>query len=613
MAIVALMDPEASVPLQVRWALWFARAKQSPLTLLLPSTSSGASRSPDVVLAQVQKLVAKDDAFDYGDADAEDDGDRLLCHLETADAEEPRQVFQAVQKASPSWFLVLLRKVDPKLPRVNGIGTRILPQVTCAVGVIDLGDEHWPVPHLMVAASRGAHPRMALQLARDLVRANEGKLTGVYVEPDIGSDASSVGRRVVDQVVERALGDDADGVARHVVVARDVESGLQQAVEDKKPDAIVLGLPRPGLLNARFFGLVPARICKRVDTPVVILRQAMPLGNRVGRLLEAALQRLIPQVERDTRVELATRVQSSSAWNFDFVALLSLSSVIAALGLLQNSAAVIIGAMLIAPLMTPILGVGLALAQANVVLARMAFRSIGLGVGTAFLLALLVGVVDRQSHAALTLTEEMLARGWPGLIDLLIAFASGLAAAYAHSRPGLIAALPGVAIAAALVPPIATSGLATAAGEFDLAYGSFLLFFTNMVAIVLAAGLSLWSVGVRGQETGRWTRHVVYALVALTLLLAVHLTQRPHLGARVALPNQLDAAIANVLPAGHRLIGVGAVQRAGFLEVVVTVGGKDGLPSSLAQQLLSEVSGELPGKLRVRVVQQFESFADGGR
>ncbi|HEB53943.1 MAG TPA: DUF389 domain-containing protein, partial [bacterium] len=531
MAIVALLDPEASVPLQVGWALWFARARAADVTLLLSDDAS--ARSPEVVRAQVIAQIGQDERFVFADGDeheherdrsagdaSEPDPPLLRARVAAARADDAEAMLQAVQQAAPEQLLVLVQKVDSTDARVRCIGREVLPRLGCAVALVDLGDERWPVAHLLVAASRGAHPRMALRAARELARDVGGRLTGAYVEPDIGSDAPSVGRHVLDRVLRAAFGEDARDVGRRVVVAENVEAGLHKAVEVAEPDAIVLGLPRPGLLGPRFFGLVPARLCRRVSVPVVMLREALPLGNRLRRTFEDVLQRFVPQVEREVRVELAARVQSSSAWNFDFVALISLSTLIAALGLLQNSAAVIIGAMLIAPLMTPILGVGLALAQGNARLAKLAFRTIAFGVVTSFALAAGVGWLDGSVHL-LDTTPEMLARGWPGLFDLFVACVSGLAAAYAMSRPGLVAALPGVAIAAALVPPIAVSGLATARGEWSLAYGAFLLFFTNMVAIVLAAGLSLWAVGVRGQERSGWRRHLGNAFVAAVLVLGV--------------------------------------------------------------------------------------------
>tara|TARA_R110002096_G_scaffold43169_2_gene116287 strand:- start:2611 stop:4485 length:1875 start_codon:yes stop_codon:yes gene_type:complete len=615
MAIVVLLDPRASVPLQVGWAMWFARARNLGLTMLLPESSS--TRASGVVAKQVAALVAHDEQFSVVEdahreaAHRDVDDQRLLCQLRHADVEDNGEVVAAVSKASPELFVVLLRKVESADERVGCIGREILPRVNCSVAVVDLGDLRWPAKNLMVAASRGAHPRAALKLARDLARVvDDSHLTGAYVEPDIGRDAQSVGRHVLDRVLHAAIPEQAASVRRRVVIAANVEQGLVKAAEIDEPDVIVLGMPRPGLLGPRFFGLTPARLCKRVEQPVVILRTAIPFQNRLLRVLLDIMQRWVPQVERQTRVELAARVQTSSAWNFDFVALISLSTVIAAMGLMQDSAAVIIGAMLIAPLMTPILGVGLALAQGNAVLARMAFRSIAFGVGTSFLLAVAVGLLQMTSEPV-PLTDQMLARGWPDLTDLLIAFVSGLAAAYAHSRPGLVAALPGVAIAAALVPPIATSGLAFAAGDFTLAYGSFLLFFVNMVAIVLAAGFSLWVVGVRRQNDTGWLRHIGTSFVLLAVALSVYLTQRARPGA-TELPSGVKVAVESKLAKltkGLHLLTVTGRRNNEQLVVRVQVGGHKPPSETLAAQLRDVVAAVVAEPVLLHVSYVWESVA----
>jgi len=620
MAIVALLDSDEPLPLQVSWALWFASAKQAPLTILWPE--SPESKSPELIGAQVESLVAEADGFVFvggrahgeqeeGDAVEPDDPEdsRRECRLVVVDLGANGAVHSAILEASAEMFVVLLKKVDSAVPRVAEIGREVLPRVACSVAVVQLGEERWPIQHLMVAASRGAHARAAVKLSSQLIRSVGGRLTGAYVEPDIGGDAQSVGRHLLDKVLHAALLDDAKDVDRRVVIGANVESGLHKASEVVEPDAVVLGMPRPGLLGPRFFGLTPARLCRKAAVPVVILREAMPLGNRLRRFFEDVLQRCVPQVERSTRVELAARVQSNSAWNFDFVALISLSTVIAALGLLQDSAAVIIGAMLIAPLMTPILGVGLALSQGNAVLTRLAFRSIFFGVGTSFLLAVLVGVLDAGAHE-LIVTSQMWARGWPGIIDLWVAFASGLAAAYANTRPGLFAALPGVAIAAALVPPIATSGLACAAGEFHLAYGSFLLFVSNMVAIVLAASLSLWAVGVRTTQDKGWLRHLSYGFMAVLLLLAVHLAQRTRPGP-VALTSNVPAAIRAELPAGLRLEDVAARRVDGQLKVTVGVSGEVPPQHAVTEQLSATVSKLLQENVELRMTFVWQSVATG--
>jgi uncharacterized hydrophobic protein (TIGR00271 family) len=606
MAIVALLDPLAPMPLQVSWATWFAGARQLALTIVLPE--SGTSRSKEVLQKQVESLIEREQDFvlDSGEELGEEGGP-LRCRVRFADVEAEGDVIETISAAIPELLLVLLQKVDASDVRASRIGREILPRVSCSVAVVDLGDQRWPLEHLMVAASRGSHPRAALQLSRDLAVQIGGRITGVYVEPDIGTDAQSVGRHVLGKVLKSALPEAAIEISKSVVVAENVQQGLRKACEVIEPDAVVMGMPRPGLLGPRFFGLTPARLCKHADAPVVILREALPLGNRLRRSMEDVLQRVVPQVARETRVELAARVQSSSAWNFDFVALISLSAVIAALGLLQNSAAVIIGAMLIAPLMTPILGIGLALAQGNAVLARLAFRAIAYGVGTAFALAALVGVIDGCTHESLA-TEEMLARGWPGVSDLVVAFVSGLAAAYAHSRPGLIAALPGVAIAAALVPPIATSGLAFAAGDLRLAYGSFLLFFANMVAIVLAASLSLWAVGVRRQIGNGWLRRIGNAFVVLALALAVHLSQRTRLG-QVVISSQVHSSITASLPKEWMLLSVAGVRREEGLVVTIKVGGARRPEARLATQLGGLVTELLQEPVHLRLEYAWQSVA----
>ena len=114
----------------------------------------------------------------------------------------------------------------------------------------------------------------------------------------------------------------------------------------------------------------------------------------------------------------------------------------------------------------------------------------------------------------------MAARGEPSLLDLGIAFFSGVAASYCVARPKLGGALAGVAIAAALVPPIATTGICLVVGEFAVAQGAALLFGTNVVAIVLGAAFNFYLAGIRGRkkaEGGIWSQRF---LIVLTLVMA---------------------------------------------------------------------------------------------
>lgn len=175
------------------------------------------------------------------------------------------------------------------------------------------------------------------------------------------------------------------------------------------------------------------------------------------------------------------------AFTWRFVTLIVLSTVIAALGLLSNSAAVVIGAMLVAPLMTPILGVAVAIVLGD---PRRLLASVGLvalGVVLAIGAAYVVAAVAPGAVTGDELTGELLARTEPSLLDLGIAIAAGLAAGYVLTHPQAGSSLPGVAIAVALVPPLATVGISAQFDASDAARGALLLFATNLLAIVLAA------------------------------------------------------------------------------------------------------------------------------
>lgn len=172
---------------------------------------------------------------------------------------------------------------------------------------------------------------------------------------------------------------------------------------------------------------------------------------------------------------------------FRFGVLIILSTTIAGLGLISNSAAVVIGAMLVAPLMTPILAVAGALVHGQVerlaVSAGVLVAGTLAAIGTGWTLSRLVpGTIT-----ATELTPELLARTAPSLLDLGVAIAAGLAGGYVLTHPRAGSSLPGVAIAVALVPPLATVGISLELGATASARGALLLFTTNLVAIVLSA------------------------------------------------------------------------------------------------------------------------------
>ncbi len=210
-----------------------------------------------------------------------------------------------------------------------------------------------------------------------------------------------------------------------------------------------------------------------------------------------------------------------------FATLLVLSTTIAAFGLLANSSAVVIGAMLVAPLMTPMLALSSSLVYGEMRRFLGSLLLIVAGTLAAIGVGWLVTLVASGGISANALDSEILARTSPALLDLGIAIAAGLAGGYVLTHKGSGASLPGVAIAVALVPPLATVGVTLKLGATDLALGALLLYTTNLIAIVLSAAVVMMASGfvpeqVRAIAKGKFRLRLLPWAIAL-LIVAVPL------------------------------------------------------------------------------------------
>jgi uncharacterized hydrophobic protein (TIGR00271 family) len=179
-----------------------------------------------------------------------------------------------------------------------------------------------------------------------------------------------------------------------------------------------------------------------------------------------------------------------------FYSLLTVSTLIACMGLVRNSPAVVIGAMLLSPLMTPILAFAAGLVMGWPVrsgrLAIRLFLATLFVFGLAYLLPFVFGVPKN-----VVIPTELLARTNPKMAELLIALSAGIAAALMLLRRETLAILPGVAISVALIPPLCVSGLLTYFKDYALAWEAFVLYATNLVAIILMAGTVLLLTGFK--------------------------------------------------------------------------------------------------------------------
>lgn len=197
------------------------------------------------------------------------------------------------------------------------------------------------------------------------------------------------------------------------------------------------------------------------------------------------------KLEPGDRTTVLATIRDGSVPSRSYFVMTLVSTLIAASGLVSNSAAVIIGAMLVAPLMSPIFGIAMALLRGDTQLLATSLRSECYGALFAIFLGFLFGLLP----LSLELTSEMLSRTRPSIIDLLVAVLAGLAGGYAMVDKRVSATLPGVAIATAIVPPLANSGLCLAMGAYHGALGSFLLFLANLISILLVASAIFYMAG----------------------------------------------------------------------------------------------------------------------
>ena len=616
---------------QLNWALRLAEARNLNLVVfehvrsddcgvheILLDDAQANESTP--LLEEILKLINSSDSLCAGkpgeNGESNPDGESeqpvtvsiRLKQLRSATPREFRELMTEEVLKDKLKVLTLARKEhdskDPELVRERRLFLRYAPcEVVFCFGQIADKDNL----QFSVGVASGTHGSAAMKLARDISRDPKISLTAIRVNPDIGPDSIKVGARRLDTLLGRSLGTDTDGILRKVVVDNSYSNGMQRFWEESHYDLIVTGASRVGLWGSKVAGSTGAKLYKvDKDRAVVVVSAGAPIRSRFAGAVESRLERLVPQITRDDRIALVERLQSNSNWDFDFIALMVLSTTIAAIGLVQNSAAVVIGAMLVAPLMTPLLGLGLALVQGNAMLARISIRSVLFGICVAMLVAFLVGLAIPGFHQP---TSEMLGRGGPTMLDLFVAFASGLAAAYASSRPGLLAALPGVAIAAALVPPIATSGLALSHGNFDLAFNALLLFVVNMFTIVFASILSLWMVGFRSfRKTSGWIIYSGVTVMVAVLVLGIYLSLRaePH-AVTQKLPVNLAETIQKGLGDNFELEGVEVVYEDFGVQLNLRVTADSLVSEERAEDIRLAVHELFDKPVQIRLISRAES------
>jgi uncharacterized hydrophobic protein (TIGR00271 family) len=413
----------------------------------------------------------------------------------------------------------------PKDTTVNRLGRRLLRFAPCKMFVLDPGDEDGS-RYQRILLPMGLHlGAFALRTAASLAEKLDCTLTPFEVGSYFGTDSREVAHRsLITKLKEAGI-----EASKWIKPAVTLTGKTWKSVVNKSRDSDLILAGTTAIREVRKFRVEESKQIGP-ETPRVAIGLVRPWTlerkpSWVG-MMATHIFAWLPTLEATDRIDLFDRLQVGARWNVDFMMMICLSTAIASLGLIQNSTAVVIGAMVVAPLMTPLIGAGLALVQGNTIFFRDSIKAMGFGIGAALLISLILGFLVPVGE----LTPELLARGGPTIIDLGVAFLSGAAAAYAVARPSLLGALAGVAIAAALVPPLATVGISLAEGAWKVSEGAAILFATNLVAIILGAAFIYRRLGIHGSRLGKglplWGRRTVLFLSLLAVILTAPLGYR---------------------------------------------------------------------------------------
>ena len=506
------------------WACRLARLRGESLLLIDAAANPASDRGR--VREYLTKTLRDDAPVDGTDAKDPESVEPLLATENVAGGDVTEKVVRVVEERQVALLIVTraagVRGESPDF----AFRLEVLNRTACPTVQLRLS-ETTPMQftRIGVPLGRDDFSRPAVEFALSLRPDMQTPLYLIRVEPDFDTVAASAIRRSIRRFIKRHVRYPDLEIRPKAVLGESIAEGVLQAAEEESLDLLVVGV---GEFTTRHFR-------PKTSTSEMLLRRAAdqtllivyPPATAHGRLLRAVdrwKRRHVPQLNREGRVRLVDGIRESSQWDFDFIALTGLAALIATMGLEIGSVVVVIGAMLVAPMMMPIMGLGLAVVQTNARMTQDCLRTVLRG----FLLALAVStVVGLLFNLSSFVTQTPV--GISGMVDersaftpvdIAVALVSGLVAAYARGRENLWSALPGVAIATSLVPPICAAGIFAASLQPLSALGALSLFTANLTAIVMGAALAFWLVGLRGpRETAEWPAWASVALILFAMFL----------------------------------------------------------------------------------------------
>lgn len=313
--------------------------------------------------------------------------------------------------------------------------------------------------------------------------------------------------RIIKVICDAGHLDTIEGIAEQKEVT---DFWWHKNEEDDRIDVNLL--VRPGKRQA-----VLDSLQKVLDTDTKARILITPIDSVVAKASDKATDGDVTLLQSDiSRQELYDDVERSARLDGNYIVLVTLSTIVAAIGLIENNVAVVVGAMVIAPLLGPNIALALGSALGDMHLLWRATKCIFAGIGLAVLLSICIVMIWPLTAPYST---EVLSRTVVGLATIALALASGAAGALSMTR-GLPSVLVGVMVAVAILPPAATFGMMLGVGEFEKANGAVLLLAVNIVCINLSAKLVFLLRGIQPRTWSEQQRARTSVGIAITMWVA---------------------------------------------------------------------------------------------
>jgi uncharacterized hydrophobic protein (TIGR00271 family) len=519
MSVLAVVADTDQIRPVLTWALTFAEAKSHPLTVLCWSYSPTLEYpllAEERVSEENDALVDATERFlsEMTEGGATSFGPSQVTIRRTIEPDVTTATLAEIRTAHHDLVVAvasgLSKAIDIDTDAAYG-DEPLFRRSPCETILLYRACELPPGPkRVLIVAADSPHDQAAFKMFGQGAKAGDLKVTLAQVEDEAGTQAVELGRRELKRVMRDAGVKKSGHVSRRVFASDNWPALLKTA---QKSQLVVVGANQQYFLRQLYV--------HTTNPAIAAIKRAPPLS----RLARVTSNRWRTKLSPADYADLMQGLRRGANLNSDFLIMLGLAAGIASLGLIQNSPAVVIGSMLLAPLMTPMIACGLAIAQSNKKLGRRSMGSIGFGFLLTLVVSFLVGVLTPGNE----ITPQIIARGSPTILDLLVALCSACAAAYALARPNIVGAVAGVAIATALVPPLCSAGISLSYGELLNAQGAALLFATNLVAIVLGAAVTFRLLGVTVAAADEVQRQWVYRITAamcISLILLAFPLQR---------------------------------------------------------------------------------------